>query len=370
MITVRKAQPAFALEADSVGYGDNATVKHMLPDAASGSIKYYWENGTFIGELPTSENLTLPVLDVGTYVIIAEYSGDKNLFNTTANTTLTINKAMTEITAYPVITTYKDNDYLLITLKSSNERVISGVNVTVYLNGAKNYTTDENGEIYISTSNLDANSYDVLFSFDGTGNYLNCSNATEIFVNTRPSQMTTSPLTTIYQIHKYLVVNLKDDLGNPITDTNVFLTVHGISYQDTTDDKGDARLIIRLNPMEYIGTLTFDNSNYDMSMEFVKITVLKATPSIIAKNKKFKVKTKVKKYAVTMKDNIGNVMKNVKVSLKIKGKTYRATTDAKGKATFKIKNLKKKGKFKATVTFEGNIYFNKVTKKVKITCSK
>ena len=365
-VLVHKAQPAFSLEAGQVIYGDNVTVTHMLPDVARGSIKYYWKNGTFIGELQVNENLTLPVLDTGAYVIIAEYSGDDNLLNATANTTLIVNKAMTQITAYPVITTYKDDDYLLIALKNNKEEVLVGVNVTVYLNGAKNYTTDENGEIYVSTGNLGADSYDVLFSFNGTGNYLNCSNATQIFVNTRPSQMTTSPLTTIYQIHKYLVVNLKDDLGNPITDTNVFLTVHGITYQDTTDDKGDARLIIRLNPMEYIGTLTFDNNNYTMSLEFVKITVLKATPKIIAKNKKFKVKTKVKKYTVVLKDNIGKAIGKVMVTLKIKGKTYKVTTDANGKATFKIKNLKKKGKFKAKVTFEGNIYFNKVTKNVKI----
>ena len=56
----------------------------------------------------------------------------------------------------------------------------------------------------------------------------------------------------------------------------------------------------------------------------------------------------------------------VKLTLKIKGKTYKATTNAKGKATFKIKNLKKKGTFKATIKFKGNAYYNAVTKKVKI----
>ena len=60
-------------------------------------------------------------------------------------------------------------------------------------------------------------------------------------------------------------------------------------------------------------------------------------------------------------------MAKVKLTLKVKGKTYKAKTNAKGKATFKIKNLKKKGKYKATVRFKGNTYYNKVTKKVKIT---
>ena len=59
-------------------------------------------------------------------------------------------------------------------------------------------------------------------------------------------------------------------------------------------------------------------------------------------------------------------MKKTKVTLKIKGKTYKATTNKKGKATFKIKNLKKKGTFKATVKYKGSKYYNKATKKVKI----
>jgi hypothetical protein len=63
-------------------------------------------------------------------------------------------------------------------------------------------------------------------------------------------------------------------------------------------------------------------------------------------------------------------MKKVKVTLKVKGKTYKATTNGKGKATFKIKNLKKKGTFKATVGFTGDKYYNKVSKKVKIVVKK
>jgi hypothetical protein len=40
--------------------------------------------------------------------------------------------------------------------------------------------------------------------------------------------------------------------------------------------------------------------------------------------------------------------------------------NSKGKVTFKITKLTKKGKYKATVTFNGNPYYKKVTKKTKI----
>lgn len=60
-------------------------------------------------------------------------------------------------------------------------------------------------------------------------------------------------------------------------------------------------------------------------------------------------------------------MKKAKVTLKIKGKkAMTVKTNAKGKATFKIKKLTKKGKYKVTVTYKGNNYYNMVTKKVTI----
>jgi hypothetical protein len=76
---------------------------------------------------------------------------------------------------------------------------------------------------------------------------------------------------------------------------------------------------------------------------------------------------KTKKYTVTLKNNVNKPLKNIKLKLKIKGKTFAATTNAKGKATFKIKKFNKKAKLKATITFAGDKCYNKLSKTVKIT---
>ena len=94
-----------------------------------------------------------------------------------------------------------------------------------------------------------------------------------------------------------------------------------------------------------------------------KKQVKKAT-KITATKKTFKVKVKTKKYTVTIKSGKKAVAK-VRLVLKIKGKTYKATTNKKGKATFKIK-LKKKGTFTAKITFAGNKNYKKSSKSVKI----
>ena len=59
-------------------------------------------------------------------------------------------------------------------------------------------------------------------------------------------------------------------------------------------------------------------------------------------------------------------MPTYKVTIKVNKKTYTAKTNKKGVATFKITKLNKKGTFKSTITYKGNSYYNKVTKKVKI----
>ena len=63
---------------------------------------------------------------------------------------------------------------------------------------------------------------------------------------------------------------------------------------------------------------------------------------------------------------MNKAMKGKKVTLKVNGKKLTATTNAKGQATFKITNLKKKGTFAAVVNFAGNSYYNAKTVKPKI----
>ena len=96
---------------------------------------------------------------------------------------------------------------------------------------------------------------------------------------------------------------------------------------------------------------------------------VKKVSKITAKKATFKKSKKVKKYTITLKSGKSPI-KKVKVYLKVKGKTYKATTNSKGKATFKITKLNKKGKYNAVIKFAGNKNFKATSKKVKITVKK
>ena len=437
-LTVNKLPSSLELGVNEseIVYGTTTFATFALTENATGNISYYLNDGTFLGELPVNETLTLPILNAGSYLIIGEYSGDKNFITATAKARLTVNKAETEIFVEMLNTKYKSNEDLLITLKDTNGNPIVNMIVTVDLNGTETYTTDENGQIRVPTYGLDAKTYDASIIFRGTRNYVNSSNTATVVINKTPTEITADLLNTTYMSNENLLITLKDTYGNPVAGVNVTVdlngaktyttdengqirvptyglavktydvgiafsgnsnyigssnatkaiinnyqymavfvkddmnnplrnaettvTVNGIIYKAKTDDEGYAKVLIN---MDEKANETNNKDSKDKSSG--KTTTTKATPKLTAKKKTFKKAVKVKKYTVTLKVN-GKALAKKTLYLKIKGKTFKAKTNAKGNAVFKIKKLSKKGKFKATVTFKGDKLYKKVTKKVQI----
>lgn len=180
----------------------------------------------------------------------------------------------------------------------------------------------------------------------------------------------TSPakVNTVYNDQDYLVITLRDQFNNPFIGYIIFVNIDGKTTKYYTYEKGQAEIPTEgLAPGTHNVKITFNgDSNFGKSTATSKIVVKKATPYLIAKKATFKAKKKTKKYSIVLIDDYGDAIKNVKVTLKVKGKTFKATTNSKGKATFKIKKLTKKGKHKATVIFAGNKYYNTKSVKTKI----
>ena len=143
----------------------------------------------------------------------------------------------------------------------------------------------------------------------------------------------------------------------------------GTIYKNyTTNASGQVSVIIsNLVPKTYTAVIKFaGDSNYVGSSVNATVVVKKATPKLTALAKSFRVGVKTKKYVVTLKTHLGKLMKYQKLTLRIKGKTFYAKTNSKGKATFKITNLKRRGTFYAVVKYAGSKYYRAITKKPKI----
>ena len=131
---------------------------------------------------------------------------------------------------------------------------------------------------------------------------------------------------------------------------------------------GNKITVSGLNPGTYsLKVTTIADANHNPVTKTVEITVNKAKAQLAASAKAFKTTDKTKAYTVVLKDAKGLLIKNALVYLKVNGITYKATTNAKGVATFKIAKLAKPGNYRATVTFNGNAFYDKATKSVQIT---
>ena len=131
---------------------------------------------------------------------------------------------------------------------------------------------------------------------------------------------------------------------------------------------GNKITVSGLNPGTYtLKVTTIADANHNPVTKTVEITVNKAKAQLAASAEAFKTTDKTKTYTVVLKDAKGLLIKNALVYLKVNGITYKATTNAKGIATFKMAKLTKAGNYRATVTFNGNAFYDKATKSIQIT---
>ena len=168
-------------------------------------------------------------------------------------------------------------------------------------------------------------------------------------------------------------ITLKDISGTPLAGKKVTFTLNGKYIGSaTTKSKGIATFTLTpkvLKAAKYGKRnliIKFSDSDYKLTKKTVKITITREKTKLSAKSKAFKKSIKTKKLAAILKNSKGKAIKNVKLTLKVKGKTYKAKTNSKGKAIFKITKLTKKGTYKAKVNFVGNSCYKSISKTIKI----
>ena len=131
----------------------------------------------------------------------------------------------------------------------------------------------------------------------------------------------------------YTVTAIGDD-GNPVGKGEVVgIKVHTRDYVAITNSKGVAKLQINLNPAKY--TITAEYAKYKVSNKLV----VKQTLKLVKKTVTVKKSAKSFKLKATLKSSKGKAIKGKQIVFKFKGKTYKAKTNSKGKAIFKIKKL-------------------------------
>ena len=233
--------------------------------------------------------------------------------------------------------------------------VIANTTMQFKVNG-KTYTvkTDNKGIAKLTESKLPVGAYEVEITNLQTGEVVkhNLTIVKRIVEN--------KDLTMDFLDGSQYVVRAIGDNGQPVGAGEVVkFSANGKNYASVTDSKGYAKLTISLNPKKY--TITAHYAAYTVSNN------LKVKQTLKLVKKTVKVKKTAKKLVIKakLKWSNGKAIKGKKLTLKFKGKTYKAKTNKKGIAKFTIKKkvikkLKKGKKYKYSVAYKTNIVKGKV----------
>ena len=270
---------------------------------------------------------------------------------------------------------FGDNGKISDCTFTNNSATLSGG--AIYLKGKDNVvynSTFANNSAQLSAAIDTLNDLDVL-KCTLINNDLYAKSGAIVNVVSNPENTKIVAKATSYVINyggKYSIT-LKDSAGNLIKCKNVTFNLAGkkigaavTNVQGIATIKLSAKTLKALKAGKKNLFVKFSANNYASANNTVKITLNKEKTKLTAGVKKFKSTLKTKKYTLTLINSKSKAMKKAKVTLKVKGKTYKATTNSNGKATFKITKLTNKGTFKAKIKYAGNNYYKSAFKTVKI----
>ena len=368
-VTVSKLSAGLKANASDIKVGENATVNIEINENAVGSVMAYLGNEAIPVTLDNGKaTIIIPGLANGTYTVGVKFIGNE-LFaddeldvvftvskEELSNDTVNISSSIPEGTTAPEFTVSLPED--------------ATGNFTVFVDGTP-YTAEVlKGSATVKVPELTVGDHVISTKYSGDDKYDELISANETFDVPKASIPggdnaldVVSPENSATPTYS---IKLPEDAKGNLTvtvdgkDTYTKALVNG-SASITLPELSSGKHTITVS---YSGDDKYSGISKTVSSNVPKKAKIKT--KITAKKKTFKANKKVKKYTITLKAGKKPV-KKVQVTLKIKGKTYKAKTNAKGKATFKIKKLTKKGKYKAVIKFKGNKNYKASSKKVKIT---
>ena len=317
------------------------------------------------------------------------YIGDENFNSNTIFATFVVEKkpVIIPIASEFCEITIGDDLSIYIVLKDENGNVIANAPISYVVNGtAGTTTTAADGSFTIKAVN--GAKVDIKYAGNETilpTNLTLTFNVPDVPVVVKTDTHFDIPDRTItingYAVDGpaneqgiYYATTLLDANGKPVSNVYMEFAVNNKIYNRTTYENGSFKPY-KLNMIRagrYTMAFNFaGDDNYTNAFACVCVDLDKKPITIKASKKTYKIATKTKKYTVTLstiKGLDGKMhLSPKKVTLKVNGKTYTGKTNSKGQVTFKINNLKKKAKYKATISYKGDKTYEAATKSVTLT---
>ena len=173
------------------------------------------------------------------------------------------------------------------------------------------------------STNTESNS---LLASDNNANVLT---ATKIDTS---KTITSKDLTKYYKGSAKYTATFLDSYGKALKNTNVKVTVNGVTYTIKTNTNGVASLAINLKPGSYKIVAKNPKTGYSLTNTIKVLSTISASDIS-------KVYNDGRKFYATFYKNTGKVLANKNIKFKVNGKTYTRTTNANGVASLSLVNL-------------------------------
>lgn len=153
-------------------------------------------------------------------------------------------------------------------------------------------------------------------------------------------------------------IYLKDNDNNPLTGQDLTTNINNVNNTQKTDSQGKISLKLDFKPGTYSLKVYFmGNENFDAVNKSFNIKISKLDSTLTPDNTTV---IKGNYLYVFLKDIKNNAISGETVRLTVNGKTHNLNTNNNGRIAFKV-NLAV-GKYSVTVSFNGNEYYNSVSK--------
>ena len=314
-------------------------------------------------------------MGIAHYIVHERGSGEISIkLNNVSLQTIAVTSKDIIIDTTTVIVAVADGFNAVITVNVNASSVVNESTIELTFNNQNKTAPVIDGRAVFKFNNLDAGRYNITANYVGSALF-GPSNATGSLKIARLQAY-------VKPIYKMFVFNyghlyqftLKDRSGNPIAGRTVLFSIHGKYYSAVTNSNGMGQIQITpkmlITAGKFFTRLTFrGDGQYKPHSYPIWITALKETTKLSVRSASYKISAKNMVVTATLKDSKNKAMKNKVVYIKVNGKTVKATTNAKGVATFKLSSIKftKAGKYAFTVTFKEDNAYKGITGKGTLT---
>ena len=344
----------------NVTVGDDTKFIISVPDDFNGKVNITVDGITYSGNAQSL--ITMDKLAEGDKIAAVKFFDDANYNDLELNASFKVSprpgpSGIVSIKSDNMTRGYNSPYDYQAAFLDENGSALKNTEVIFKVNGKEyNVKTNEDGIAQLTGAKLAVGEYNITSVNPVTNE--EATNTLEIVKRIIENK----DMTVDFDSGKYFTVKVIGDDGNIAPEGEIIdIYVNKIHYVAKVDKKGYAKLKINLNPKKYDAIVEY--KTYKTTNKLVVKQTLKLVKKTVKvkKGKKIVIKAKVKW-------SNGKPVKGKKLTLKFKGKKFKAKTNAKGIAKFTIKNkkilkkLKKGKKYTYTVVYKKN----KVKGKVKI----